>query len=761
MSTPITSSGPRPSRRALLAALGGASFVLAVRAGASPALAVLRGSAAPDFEPDLYLALASDGTVTIIAHRSEMGTGIRTSLPMVVADELGADWDRCRIEQAPGDRRLGDQNTDGSRSVRQFYQRMRVAGATARTMLERAAADRWGVDAAECRGRKHRVTNEATGDSLDYGELVEAAAELEVPEREELVFLAPGEGGIVGTNVPLADLEGLVRGTATFGLDARRDDQLYAVVARSPVLGAAPVGYDAEAAEAVPGVVGVVELPTFQGAPLFQPLGGVAVLATSTWAAMKGREALAVEWGESEHADYDSVAYEEELAETARAPGKVWREAGDVDAAFADAGEADVHEADYYVPLLAHAPMEPPCAVAEVAFDSDGNVTGCEVWCPTQNPQAAQDTVAGALELERDAVRVNVTLLGGGFGRKSKPDYVVEAALLARELGQPVHVLWTREDDIRHDYYHAVAGLHLSAVQGEKGLPTAWLQRSAFPPISSTFAPGAREGGAGEMGLGFTNLPYAIPNLRVENGPADAHVRIGWLRSVANIYHAFGVCSFADELARKAGRDPLEFLLELLGPDRHVDLAGVRYGNHGASQEEYPVDTARLRHVTERAAKMAGWGRELPAGRALGIACHRSFLSYCANVVEVEVTKDGKLSIPAAWVVIDAGTVIHPDRVKAQMEGAAVFGTSLARFSEISAKGGAVEQSNFDSYRIARLQESPQEIEVEVVESDAPPGGVGEVGVPPFAPALCNAIAAACGKRVRRLPIADQDLSWG
>lgn len=751
---------PELTRRALLASLAGGSLVLAAQIEAAPLVSLVEPGTLLAFEPDLFLSIAPDGGVTIVAHRSEMGTGIRTALPMVVADELGANWDRCEIVQAGSAPQLGSQNTDGSRSVRRFFNRMRVAGATARTMLERAAAAEWGVDAAECHARGHAVEHEGSEKRLEFAELVEAAAKLAVPKPDELKFKSAEERTLIGTNVPLTDLGGLTRGTATFGLDARLDDQLFAVIARSPVLGASPTSFNADKALEVQGVVDVVELPSYQGAPVFQALGGIAVLATNTWAAIKGREALEIEWGESPHDDYDSGALEEALAESARSPGKVWREAGDVEAVFADASDSSVVEADYYVPLLAHAPMEPPCALADVLTDDDGNVTSCEVWAPTQNPQAASDTLAQVLGMQRGSPIVNVTLLGGGFGRKSKPDYVVEAAMLSRLMGQPIHVTWTREDDLRHDYYHAVAAVHMSAVCDDEGKPKAWLQRSAFTPINSTFAPGTRDGGAGEMGMGFTDLPYVLDNLRVENGPGDAHVRIGWLRSVAHIYHAFGVCSFPDELAHRAGRDPLEYLMELLGKDRHLDLTGVEYGNGGESTDDYPIDIGRLKHVTERAAKMAGWGRKLPKGSALGIACHRSFLSYCANVVEVEVSKKGELRIPKVWSVIDAGTVVHPDRVRAQMEGAAVFGASLALFGEISAKDGRVEQSNFDDYRIARMTEAPQEVEVEIVASEAPPAGVGEVGVPPFAPALCNAIHAATGKRIRRLPLAQHDLSW-
>lgn len=748
------------SRRAFLSSLTAGSFVIAAGLHSSSLLANVSSATVLDFEPDLFLSIAPDGAVTILAHRSEMGTGIRTALPMVVADELGASWERVSIDQAIGDSQLGSQNTDGSRSVRRFYKRMRVAGATARTMLERAAAKRWGVDPSECHGRSHEVQHDGGKPAIAYGDLVQDAARLDVPAADELTFKPKSERTLVGTNVPITDLRDIVTGRAEFGIDARREGQLFAVIARSPVLGASPTSFDTGETLKVSGVVDAIELPTFEGVHGYQALGGVAVLATNTWAAIRGREALVIEWGESPHDDYDSRVHEKVLAQTAREPGKVWRAEGDVDLSFEQAGDEDIFSADYYVPLLAHAPMEPPCAVADVRTDEDGKVISCEVWAATQDPQAAQSIVAASLGISEQQAVVHVTLLGGGFGRKSKPDYVAEAALLSRATGKPVHVTWTREDDLRHDYYHTVAAVHMSAVQRGKALPSAWLQRSAFPPIMSTFVAGTRDPDAMELGLGSTELPYAIPNLRVESGPGDAHVRIGWMRSVAHIYHAFATCSFPDELAQRAGRDPYEYLMELLGEDRQVSMEGIDYPNASEPLDVFPVDVARLRHVTKRAAELADWGRKLPPGRALGIASHRSFLSYCANVVEVQVSEDGEVTIPRVTVVIDAGTVVHPDRVKAQMEGSAVFGASLALFGEITLKNGRVRESNFDDYPIARMKDAPKAIEVEIVASDAPPAGVGEVGVPPFAPALCNAIFAATGHRIRRLPLSKHDLSY-
>jgi isoquinoline 1-oxidoreductase beta subunit len=394
--------------------------------------------------------------------------------------------------------------------------------------------------------------------------------------------------------------------------------------------------------------------------------------------------------------------------------------------------------------------MEPVAAVAEY---KDGKVV---CYANTQNPQAVQDTVAQALGIDKKNVECHVTLLGGGFGRKSKPDYVAEAALLSKSVGKPVKVIWSREDDIRFDYYHTVAAMYLKAGLDEKGKPNAWLQRVAYPSIGTTFNPAATHAEAFEMMMGWNDVPFDIPHHRAENGPAKNHVRIGWLRSVANIYQAFAIHSFVDELATLAKRDSVEYLLDLLGPARTLRL-GSDYINHGKSQDDYPLDIGRYRHVLQLAAEKAGWGKKRPApGRALGVAVHRSFLTYVAVVAEVEVGTGGRVRIPSMEIAVDAGTTINPDRVKSQFEGAGVFGASIALMSAITAKDGVIQQSNFHDYRVARMNEAPTQVNVHLVESTAPPAGVGEPGVPPVIPAICNAIAAATGKRIRELPVGRQ-----
>ncbi len=696
--------------------------------------------------PSVYLGIDPDGTVWIVASRSEMGTTSRTTLPLIVADELDADWKRVKIEQAIGDKRYGDQNTDGSHSIRSFYDAMREAGATARFMLIQAAARQWHVPAAECETDLHVVVHRSTNRKVGYGELAGAAAKLPIPTKEELKFKPKTAWRYIGKGKVSNDLEALVAGKAIYGMDARVDGMVYASVERPPVIGGKVKSFDDKEALKVAGVLQTVPIDPFQPPPAFQPLGGIAVIADNTWAAFQGRKKLNIAWDNGPNETYNSDAYKNELRETSHNPAKVGRNIGDADAVFAKGGK--IHEADYYVPLLAHASMEPMVALAEF---KDGKAT---LWAPTQNPQAVQDIVSKELGIAKEDVICHVTLFGGGFGRKSKPDYCVEAAVLSKKVGRPVKVVWTREDDIKFDYYNAVAAMYMKAALGANGKPTAWLQRSVFPPITSIFDVNAVYGDPAHLQQGWTDIPYDLPNLRIENGPAKAHVRIGWLRSVANIYHAFAIQCFTDELAHAAGRDPLDYLLDLIGEPRTIDFKGVNYPNYGASLDAYPWETGRLRHVTEMVSEKSGWGkRKHSKGSGVGIAAHRSFLSYVATVVEVEVNDRGEVRIPRVDMVVDAGLVVNPEATRAQFEGAAVFGTSVVRSGEITATKGAIDQSNFQDYPVARIGEAPLQTNVYIVESDAPPAGVGEPGVPPFVAAFCNAIFAATGKRVRDLPI--------
>ena len=589
-----------------------------------------------------------------------MGTGIRTSLPMVAADELDADWARVKIVQGIGDARYGDQNTDGSKSIRDFFDAFRQAGASARAMLIQAAAAQWQVPAAECETGLHEVVHKASGRRAPYGSLVPAAATLPVPKAETLALKPRSAWRYIGKDRALYDLADIVSGKAVFGMDAKVDGMVYASIERPPVLGATLKSFDDKAALAVRGVRQVVTIDPWKAPLEFQPLGGVAVIADSTWAAMQGRKALKIEWDLGQHAAYDSARYKDNCSPRSSSPAR--SRAAAVTSTRCSPRAARSSRPATTCPHHAHATMEPPVAVADFR---DGTLTA---WAPVQNPQAAQDTIAKALGIDKNKVICHVTLLGGGFGRKSKPDFVAEAAVLSKKVGKPVKVVWTREDDLQFDYYHAVAAVYHKATVDPRGRPTAWLARSSFPPIASTFTAGERYAMDIELGMGLTDLPFDVPAYRAENCPADAHVRIGWFRSVANIYQVFAASSFVDELAHAAGRDPLEYQLDLLGPGGVLDFKadGVKdYWNYGVPAEKYPFDTRRLRRVLEVAAERSGWSkRPRTKGRGMGIVAARSFTSYIASVVEVEVDGQGRVRIPRVTQVVDAGTVINPDRVR-------------------------------------------------------------------------------------------------
>ena len=706
--------------------------------------------------PHLFIAIAPSGEVTIIANRCEMGTGIKTSLPMVVADEMEAEWSRVRIQQATGDNtKWGNEDTDGSRSVRHWVQPMRQCGAAMRMMLEQAAAARWNIDASSVRAEHHEVVNLVTGEIAGYGELAAAASALPMPPVEALRLKNPRDFRYIGTgSVQIYDLYDITVGKATYGIDAKIPGMKFAVIARPPVVGGKVVSFDASEALKVPGVEQVLQLPGATWPLKFRPLGGIAVIARNTGSAIKGREQLKIVWDDGPNASYDSVAFRNQMEASAAQPGLVVRDDGDAEGALKSA--AKVVSATYYIPHLAHASMEPPSAVAEVA---DGK---CVAYVPAQYPGGCHDDLAAVLGIPPENVTVNVTLLGGAFGRKCNWDFALEAAMLSKATGAPIKVVWTREDDLQHDSYHTVSVERIDAGVDPNGKVIAWRHRSVAPSLWSTFDGTQVHEHPIELGMGFVDNPFDIANLRCENPACAAHVRIGWFRSVSNIPHAFAIQSMVAELAASLGRDPRDMLLELIGPDRVLDPTKFRgvtnFWNYGDPVSTYPIETGRLRRVTEIVTEQIGWGKPLPKGQGLGVAAHRSFLSYIATAVQVAVDDKGNISIPRVDTAVDCGFYINPERIRSQVEGAAVQGTALAKNSEMTFKNGRAQQSNFDGYLLARINEVPLNVNVHIVPADwdVPSSGLGEPPLPPFAPALCNAIFAATGKRIRSLPIGGQ-----
>lgn len=736
----------RLDRRAFLRLTGiaGTGLLLGVHARARADEAELETEASPSL--DLFLRIDADDIVTITAHRSEMGQGIRTGLPQVLADELEADWSKVRVEQAIGSAAYGNQNTDGSRSVRHFYLPMRTLGAIARQMLEQGAAGKWKVPLSEVRAQHHKVVHLPTGRTFRFGELAEAAAKIKQPKADTLKFKSEENFRYIGKGLAPVDLDQFINGAAAFGIDVDKPNMVYASIERCPVIGGKLLKFDDKKARAQPGVIDVITLQANEFPIGFQPLHGVAVIAENTWAAQQARQHLQCEWSLGQNAQYQSADHLQELVKRVQTPGEPSNSLGDVAKAFAAASKTI--DAVYTVPYLAHAPMEPPSATASVDGDA------CELWVCTQAPQAVQEHVAKTLGVNKDKVIVNVTLLGGAFGRKAKADFSAEAAVLAKQLGRPVKVTWTREDDIQLGYYHALSAQYFKAALDANNNLTAWLQRTSFPSIQSIFASVDAPPAKWELDLGFDELPVHCPNLQHEFHATPASIRIGWMRSVCNIQHAFARSSFIDELAHAAGKAPPLFLLDVIGPDGDFDLEKTKYqyGNYGEPVENYPISRTRLKNVVRKVAGYGDWGK-LAEGEGWGIAAHRSFVSYVAVATKVRVV-DNKVHVKEVHIALDCGRVINADRVRAQMEGSVMFGLSLALMGEISVEQGQVVQSNFDSYPLLRSNQCP-EIHVHIIDSKELPGGVGEPGVPPVAPSLTNAIFAASGKRIRDLPVSN------
>ena len=730
------------SRRDLLKTLGLAGgFVLGASVVPSGLRALGTTPRRARIEPSVYLAIDEEGTLHAYIHRVEMGQGVRTGLTQILADEAEADWARINVVPAFGDLKFGSQNTDGSTSIRNFYDAFRTAGASARHMLEEAAAARWGVDRTQVRAENSVVNNTVTGATLDYRELVDDAAALEVPAPESLRLKTRAEHRYIGHPVTNIYSEQFATGTSVFAQDVRREGMAYAVAQRPPDVGGALAGYDRDAAMAVEGVIDVVELPVMRPGWGMQPLGGVAVIAEHTWAAIQGRAALNATFTPGPNAGYDTDEYEQALWAAIDAGGTETFSRGDVSAALAASTRR--LSSDYFIPHQHHLPMEPPAATAEW---QDGKLS---IWTCCQDPQAVQNNVAPYVGVEPTDIYVEATLLGGAFGRKSKPDFATEAALLAQHAGRPVKMIWTREDDVRHGFYHAISAQRVEVGLDADGRITAWDHRAAYPSLMET-ATGNPTPAATSFEVGLVmQQPLAVPNLRIRSGDAPAHVRIGWLRSVTSIQHAYAVGSMVDEIAAETGRDPKDVWSELFGMPPRPDGSEPQRGEPGQT------DAERLDAVFQRVVQMSEYGRELPDRVGIGLAAWRSFGSFTAAALEVHVDDNGDVRVPRAWTAIDCGLAVAPDRVRSQMEGAVVFGLSIALKSELTVRNGAVVEDNFDQYEVCRIADAP-DVQVSIFENEHALGGAGEPGVPPVAPALTNGIYAAVGQRIRRLPIRDQ-----
>lgn len=726
------------SRRGFL--LGTAAIAGALTLGVRPAHAAV-GS----FTPNAFLRLDSDGTLTVFCNRSEMGQGVRSSLPVLVCDELGGSLEHMVVEQAIGDADYGDQNTDGSTSVRTQWEMLRRMAAVARTALIDAAALQWGIDPATVHISDHQARS---GDlSIGIGELAAAAAERDLPHPDDVQLRPDDELVNVGTDLPLLDGHAYVTGEARFGADMILPNMLTAVIARPPRLGARVANLDDSGARAVRGVVDVLPLPTWHAPGRFNPLGGIAVIAENTWAALKGRAALRIAWSEGSHAGIDSEAEYAAMREQVDTSGSKRRKVGRADDALAASPLG--HTAHYRIPHLVHAPIEPPAAVAWVTDNR------CDIWAPVQAPQRTRRVVSNAIGMKKEAITVNVSFLGAAFGRKSKPDFVVEAALLSQELGVPVRVQWSRSDEIQHAYYHACSVQRLDAAWDDSGAFTAWRHRVASPSIATTYVPLLHGLQGLELDMGLLDLPLDIPNIAIESHVVKEHVRIGWMRSVYNLNHAFATQCFVDEVARERGEATPDVLKQILGPPRHLtkDEAGAKTRNYGAPLEEHPIDVGRWHAVIDRVRELSGYDGDPGEGRAFGFAAHRSFLTYAAVVVAMTRNEQGGPRVDEAWIVMDPGTILNRDRVLAQLEGAVIFGATAALYGDITLTDGVVDQSNFHDYRLLRMNETPRHIHCEILESGHAPGGVGEPGVPPVAPAIANGWAALTGERVRELPL--------
>ncbi len=687
-----------------------------------------------------WVRITPDNRMTLILGKSEMGQGIMTALPMILAEELYLDWKNVKIEQAPTDPKIYDHGTGGSGSVSGSWLPMRRAGAAAREMLVAAAAARWNVNPNTCVAKDGGVLHGARKNFLTYGELVEDAAKQPIPDFNIVPLKNSDDFTIVGHDTRRFEAREKATGAAKFGIDSRMPGMQFAVIARCPVFGGKLKSFDAAKAKAVPGVKDVIAIdPVGPGA---FTAGGVVVLADNSWAAIQGRKALQITWDEGPAAAESTDLLRKQFLDNAAKPGKVVRNDGNAEAALS--GAAKKIEATYEFPFAAHATMEPMNCTVHIRPD------GAEAWIPTQAPQWAQEIIAKVSGLPPEKVIVHTTLMGGGFGRRYQADFVMEAAQVAKASGKPVMILWTRDDDMQHGFYRPASYHHFSGALDEKGHLAAWKHFQTSTSIEAMWNPKGEEAPEKSEFATAAFIPYQTPNYRVEYTLAKSSVPRAWWRSVEHSTSGFVVESFVDELANAAGADPLEFRLRLIGDDRKIP-------DFGDPKQAKPLNTARLKGVLRLAGEKADWGKPLPKGVFRGIAGYYSFESYTAAVVEASVN-DGAVKVRRVVYAVDCGRPINPEGVRAQVESAAIYGLSATLHDAITIKGGRVEQSNFNDYQMPRMSETPK-TEVHVVMSKEEPTGIGEPGLPVIAPALCNAIYAATKKRIRRLPIRAEDLA--
>ena len=722
------------SRRSLLktGALSGASLLIGFHL---PFAFAQDSQQAPAPNPfNAWIRIDTDNTVTLTAPLAELGEGLATAIPMMLAEELELDWSKIRIARAPFHPEwYGDQSVGGSGGVAGSWMPVRQAGAAAREMLIAAAAKTWVVAPDSCFARSGAVYHGPRAKSLTYGELVETASRLPIPNLNTVKLKNPADFRIVGLSLPRIDVREKIDGTGKFGLDVRVPGMLYAVIARCPTFGGKLAKFDDTKSKAVPGVRHIFAVPSF---PPVHNQEAVAVVADSTWAAMQGRKALEIQWDEGPAAKESSASFHEQFVALAANPGKPIRNDGDAEATLSRASRKI--EAVYELPFLAHATMEPMNCTVHVRPDS------AEVWAPTQAPSWSRGTVAFIAKIKPESVTVHSMLAGGGFGRRYHADFVAEAAFASLRAAAPVQVVWTREDDIQHDFYRPAHYQTLAAALEENGNISAWRHRIVSTSIRAYWDPPDRVKPESQEVGGATEMPYLCPNIRVEYANPPSRVPVMWWRSVEHSVNAFTVECFIDELAAAAKQDPLAYRLHLLDPPRKI--------KNIPWPDNTPLDTERLKAVLKLAAEKSGWSKPLPVGSGRGIAAEYAFDTYVAQVAEVTVGKNGALKIDRIVCAVDCGRVINPAGVKAQMESGIIYGLSAALMGEITIENGVTKQSNFDGYPIIRMRESPA-IEVHILPSEHDPTGCGEPGVPPAAPAVTNAIFAATGKRIRRLPI--------